>query len=190
MQVLKEGDTIVNLLKRVAPLYTTLYNAARDSLIPLPSEALVSTTSKATTSAYNYDPLKFGAYKGDWHVFDEEDFSIATVIPLDDRLNTFISPSVRKIEGEAKEMEDNAVEEDTEVAMEEEGEEQEDAASPEAREDNVPQEASMADQDQGEEASMADQDQGEEIEASELKPPPDERSIDNPVFEEGKEADS
>lgn len=172
----------MTLLKRVAPVYTTLYNAARDSLIPLPSDALVSTTSKATASPFKYDPCKFGAYKGDWHVFDEEEFSITTVIPMDDRLNTFISPSVRKIEGEEKEMEEDAAEESTEVVMEEQTEGQEDIASPEAHEgvDDAPEEASM-EEDKEEEK---EEDKEEEIDDSSEKAARDERSIDNPVFEE------
>lgn len=166
----------MTLLKRVAPVYTTLYNAARDSLIPLPSDALVSTTSKATTPPFNYDPCKFGAYKGDWHVFDEEEFSITTVIPMDDRLNTFISPSVRKIEAEEKEMEEDAAEETTEVAMEEQPEVLEDIASPEAHEevDDAPEEASMGDEKEGK----------EEIDEFPEEAARDERSIDNPVYEE------
>jgi hypothetical protein len=176
---MKEGDTIVTLLKRVAPVYTTLYNAARDSLIPLPSDALVSTTSKATASPFKYDPCKFGAYKGDWHVFDEEEFSITTVIPMDDRLNTFISPSVRKIEGEEKEMEEDAAEESTEVVMEEQTEGQEDITSPEA-----PEEASMEEEKDEEKQEENEEGKEEEIDESSEKAARDERSIDNPVFEE------
>lgn len=96
------GDAVVALLTKLAPLYNRLYNAARDALIPLPSEALVN-TAKASI-LYKYDAAKFGAYNEDWHVFEEEEYSVTTVIPVDERLKTFISPSIRKIEGEIKEV--------------------------------------------------------------------------------------
>lgn len=109
---LDHGNMVVDLLKRLAPLYTKLYSSARDALIPLPNEALVP--AMKSTPLYKYDPAKFGAYTEDWHNFEEEEgFSVATIIPVDDRLKNFISPSVRKIEGEGigKEAEDDNMEE-------------------------------------------------------------------------------
>lgn len=98
-----KGKAIVDLLSQVAPLYNTLYSAARDALIPLPNEALVTVSKASATTSFKYDPEIFGANTGDWHVFEGEEFSTTSAIPLDDRLETFISPTVRKIESEVKE---------------------------------------------------------------------------------------
>ncbi len=94
----KDAEVIIDLLKKLAPLYNKMYNCARDALIPLPIEALVSTTK--SSPVYKYDAEKFGAYSEEWHSFEEEEYSVATVIPADDRLRNFISPSIRKIESE------------------------------------------------------------------------------------------
>ena len=98
-----KGKAIVDLLIQVAPLYNTLYSAARDALIPLPNEALVTVSKASAMTSFKYDPEIFGANTGDWHVFEGEEFSTTSAIPLDDRLETFISPTVRKIESEMKE---------------------------------------------------------------------------------------
>ena len=105
----KEGEILVGLLQQVVPMYTRLYSAARDALVPLPNEVVLGgkssggKSSKATV--YEYDAGRYGAYDtSDWHVFqDEAEFSVVSAIPADDRMETFMSPSVRAIEEEEEE---------------------------------------------------------------------------------------
>lgn len=102
----KDGDTIVNMLKKIAPVYNSLYKAAKDALIPLPSEAIAS-ISKPSPAPFKYDPARFGTYNGEWHNFTGDDFVIATALPDDNRMQTLISPSIRDIEEIEKEEEDH-----------------------------------------------------------------------------------
>ena len=119
----KDGQVLVDLLQKVAPMYLRLYAAARDALVPLPNDVVLGGAKASHKSqGFEYDEARFGAYDcADWHVFQEEEFSIATAIPVDDRLETFISPSVRAIEEEkSKELDSMAETQDvaeTEVEM-------------------------------------------------------------------------
>jgi len=97
LQELKDGDKIVTLLKNVAPVYNRLYQAAKDAMVPLPEEALAS-ISKPGKVDYVYDPSRFGAYTGQWEIFDGEDYAVTSALPLDDRLQSFVSKSIRNIE--------------------------------------------------------------------------------------------
>ena len=102
----KEADVLIGLLKQLAPLYTTLYGAARDALVPLPAEVVLGAGGKRSVG-YVYDEGRYGAYdSSEWHVFEEEaEFSVVTAIRADDRMEAFTSPSVRAIEVTAMEEE-------------------------------------------------------------------------------------
>ena len=156
----KNGTRIVDLMKTLAPLYNKLYNSARDALIPLPSEALISTSK--SFPVYKYDAAKFGAYNEDWHGFEEEDYSVATVIPADDRLKNFMSPSIRKIEAESPDPPENPTTVEETVA--------EDPLKDETMEEQAPVPGM------------------ENIETEEIISPAE--VIENPVFEEGEEENS
>ncbi len=116
----KDGEVLVGLLQQVVPMYTRLYAAARDALVPLPNEVILGsgviggkTEGKGAQHAFAYDPAKFGVYDcfADWQVFREDaSFRIATAIPVDDRLEVFTSPSVRAIEEERMEEAEEAEE--------------------------------------------------------------------------------
>lgn len=120
-QELKEGDKIVSLLKNVAPVYNRLYEAAKDNLVPLPEEALAS-ISKPGKVEYEYNPSRFGAYTGQWEIFDGEDYVVSSALPIDDRLQSLVSKSIRNIEENEEEVEekDNGVHGRSENDVEEE----------------------------------------------------------------------
>lgn len=96
-----EGDAVVALLKRLAPLYNVLYSAAKTALVPLPKEAL-ATIVRAPPAPFKYDPLKF-AGSVDWHAFADDGFIITAAIPTDSRLISLTSPSLAKMEEDAGE---------------------------------------------------------------------------------------
>jgi len=126
----KDGEVLVGLLRQVVPMYTGLYAAARDALVPLPNEVILGsgvlggkTEGKGVQHAFEYDAAKFGVYDcfADWQVFREDaSFRIATAIPVDDRLEVFTSPSVRAIEEEQMEQAEKieAVENEVENGVE------------------------------------------------------------------------
>jgi len=124
----KEADVLIGLLKQLAPLYTTLYGAARDALVPLPAEVVLGAGGKKSVG-YVYDEGRYGAYdSSEWHVFEEEaEFSVVTAIRADDRMEVFTSPSVRAIEETAMEEEEeeavvDGADEDVGEVVEEGGE--------------------------------------------------------------------
>ena len=93
----------MSLLKNVAPVYNRLYQAAKDALVPLPEEALAS-ISKPGKVEYEYNPSRFGAYTGQWEIFDGEDYVVSSALPMDDRLQSFVSKSIRNIEENEEEV--------------------------------------------------------------------------------------
>lgn len=110
----------MTLLKNVAPIYNRLYQAAKDAMVPLPEEALASILKPGKVD-YLYDPSRFGAYTGQWEIFDSEDYVISSALPLDDRLQSFVSKSIRNIEeNEEDEEKENSRQEGSENDVKEE----------------------------------------------------------------------
>ena len=96
----KNGATVVELLKRLAPLYNDLYTAAKAAMVPLPKEAL-ATIVRPPASAFKYDPLRFGStVTSDWDMFTDEGFTISATVGQDARLVSLTSSSLAKAEEE------------------------------------------------------------------------------------------
>lgn len=106
----KNGTTVVELLKRLAPLYNELYTAAKDAMVPLPKEAL-ATIVRPAASNFKYDPLRFASTAtSDWDLFTDEGFTITATVGQDARLVSLTSSSLAKAEEEEKEKEEDIVE--------------------------------------------------------------------------------
>ncbi|KAL4548135.1 hypothetical protein Ndes2526B_g07333 [Nannochloris sp. 'desiccata'] len=96
----KNGATVVELLKRLAPLYNELYTAAKDAMVPLPKEAL-ATIVRPAASNFKYDPLRFAhTATSDWDMFTDEGFTITATVGQDARLVSLTSSSLAKAEEE------------------------------------------------------------------------------------------
>jgi len=119
----KNGATVVELLKRLAPLYNELYTAAKDAMVPLPKEAL-ATIVRPAASNFKYDPLRFASTAtSDWDMFKDEGFTITATVGQDARLVSLTSTSLAKAEEEenaeeasaGKEIDENGAEDTEEV---------------------------------------------------------------------------
>ncbi|KAL4419756.1 hypothetical protein ABPG75_006854 [Micractinium tetrahymenae] len=86
----KDKEAVVGLLKKVAPLYNRLYDAAKAAMVPLPAEAVA--TLKREASPFRFDDLAAAA-AADWGNFKDEGFKIVAALPVDTRLTTYAPPS-------------------------------------------------------------------------------------------------
>ncbi|KAL4435474.1 hypothetical protein ABPG77_006236 [Micractinium sp. CCAP 211/92] len=89
-----DKEAVVGLLKRVAPLYNRLYDAAKAAMVPLPAEAVA--TLKREASPFRFDELAT-ACAADWGTFKDEGFKIVAALPVDTRLATFAPPSAASL---------------------------------------------------------------------------------------------
>jgi hypothetical protein len=110
----KNGTTVLDLLKRLAPLYNELYTAAKAAMVPLPKEAL-ATIVRPAPSAFKYDPLRFGSTAtSDWDMFTDEGFTITATVGQDARLVSLMSSSLAKAEEEESVVDGEKAEKDKE----------------------------------------------------------------------------